>query len=254
MSTVVRSAETRSSFAGLRNFQTRPSDHRFFSIMSVVTSATIVAGFWNTYLPKILSGAPALPPIIHVHAAIFTSWLAFYVMQTTLVLNGKTAIHRRLGIAGVVLAALMVIVGTATAITVTRLGHRGIPGVEFPDPAGFLLLNLNAVCVFAILVAAGWYFRRKPQTHKRLMLMATTSGLVGPGVSRLPFASGKPPVIALLVLGFLVTGPVYDLVTRRRVHAAYLWSVPLAFLAVPPIVAQLSASTAWQRVATMLLR
>src|SRR6185436_19156297 len=104
------SAETRSSIARPHNFQTRPSDHRFFSIMSVVTSVTIVAGFWSTYLPKILTGAPALPPIIHVHAVIFTSWLAFFVMQTTLVLNGKTAIHRRLGIAGVVLAALMVVV------------------------------------------------------------------------------------------------------------------------------------------------
>jgi hypothetical protein len=252
MSTVGPAADTRSSIARPHNFQTRPADHRFFSIMSVVTSVTIVAGFWNTYLPKILTGAP-LPPIIHVHAAIFTSWLAFYVMQTMLVLNGKTAIHRRLGIAGVVLATLMVVVGTATSITVTRLGHRGIPGVEFPDPAGFLLLNLNAVFAFAILVAAGWYFRRSAQTHKRLMLMATMSGLVGPGASRLPFASGRPPVIALLVLGFLFTGPIYDLVTRRRVHAAYLWSMPLAFLAVPPIVAQLAASTAWQRVAAMLL-
>ena len=146
------------------------------------------------------------------------------------------------------------VLNTATSITVTRLGHRGIPGVEFPDPAGFLLLNLNAVFVFAILVAAGWYFRRNAQAHKRLMLMATMSGLVGPGASRLPFASGKPPVIALIVLAFLFTGPIYDLVTRRRVHAAYLWSVPLAFLAVPPIVAQLSASAAWQSVAAMLLR
>ena len=204
MSTAGAAAETRSSIARPHNFQTRPADHRFFSIMSVITSVTIVAGFWHTYLPKILSGTPALPPIIHVHAAIFTSWLVFYVLQTTLVLNGKTALHRRLGIAGVVLAALMLVVGTATSITVTRLGDRGIPGVEFPDPAGFLLLNLNAVFVFAVLVAAGWYFRRSAQTHKRLMLMATMSGLVGPGASRLPFASGKPPVIALLVLGFLV--------------------------------------------------
>jgi hypothetical protein len=253
MSTAGLTAETRSSIARPQDFQTRPADHRFFSIVSVVTSVTIVAGFWNTYLPKILSGTP-LPPIIHVHAAIFTSWLAFYVTQTTLVLNGKTTVHRRLGIAGAVLAVLMLVVGTATSITVTRLGHRGIPGVEFPDPAGFLLLNLNALFVFAILVAAGWYFRRNAQAHKRLMLMATMSGLVGPGVSRLPFISGKPPIIALFVLGFLLTGPIYDLVTRRRVHAAYLWSVPLAFLAVPPIVAQLSASTAWQRVAAMLLR
>jgi hypothetical protein len=253
MSTAVPAAKTRSSIAGLQRFQTRASDHRFFSIMAVVTSVTIIAGFWNTYLPKILTGTPALPPIIHVHAAIFTSWLAFFVAQTTLVLNGKTAIHRRLGIAGVVLAALMVVVGTATTLTVTRLGHRGIPGVEFPDPAGFLLLNLNAIFVFAVLVTAGWYFRRNAQAHKRLMLMATISALVGPGASRLPFASGKPPVIALLVLGFLFTGPIYDLVTRRRVHAAYLWSVPLAFLAVPPIVEQLSTTAAWQRVAAMLL-
>lgn len=237
----------------MQHFQTRPADHRFFSSMAVVTSVTIIAGFWNTYLPKILSGTPEVPAIIHVHAAIFTSWLVFYVVQTTLVLNGKTAIHRRLGIFGVVLAALMVVVGTATSITVTRLGHRGIPGVEFADPAGFLLLNLNAVFVFAILVGAGWYFRRSSQTHKRLMLMATMSGLVGPGASRLPFASGNPPVIALIVLGFLLAGPLYDLVTRRRVHPAYLWSVPLAFLAVPPIVAQLSATTAWQRIAAMLL-
>src|SRR4051812_15594957 len=190
MSITGTAAEARSGIARPHTFQTRPADHRFFSIMSVVTSVTIVAGFWNTYLPKILSGTPALPPIIHVHAVIFTSWLAFYVMQTTLVLNGKTALHRRLGIAGVVLAALMLVIGTATAITVTRLGHRGIPGVEFPDPAGFLLLNLNAVLVFAVLVAAGWYFRRSAQTHKRLMLMATMSGLVGPGASRLPFTSG----------------------------------------------------------------
>jgi uncharacterized membrane protein YozB (DUF420 family) len=253
MSTVEPSAAGRSNIAGPQRFETRRSDHRFFSIMSVVTSVTIVAGFWNTYFPKVLTGAPALPPIIHLHALIFTSWLVLFVTQTSLVLTGKTAIHRRLGIAGVALAALMVVVGTATSITVTRLGHRGIPGVEFTDAAGFLLLNLNAVFVFAVLVAAGWYFRRNAQAHKRLMLMATMSALVGPGASRLPFASGKPPVIALLVLGFLFTGPIYDLVTRRRVHAAYLWSVPLAFLAVPPIVAQLSASTGWQRIAAILL-
>ena len=63
---------------------------------------------------------------------------------------------------------LLVVVGTATALTVTRMGHRGIPGVEFPDPAGFLLLNLNGVFVFAILVAAGWYFRRNAHAHKQL--------------------------------------------------------------------------------------
>jgi hypothetical protein len=114
-------------------------------------------------------------------------------------------------------------------------------------------LNLAAVSVFTILVAAGWYFRRNAQMHKRLMLMATASGLVGPGVSRLPLASGKPPVIGLIVLAFLLAGPVYDLVTRQRMHQAYLWSVPLAFLAIPPVVLSLSATAMWQRIASILL-
>ena len=87
----------------------------------------------------------------------FTSWLALFVAQTILVLSGRTAVHRRLGVAGVVLAALMLVVGTATSITVTRLGHRGIPGVEFPNPDGFLLLNLAALFVFTTLFAAGWW-------------------------------------------------------------------------------------------------
>jgi hypothetical protein len=108
--------------------------------------------------------------------------------------------------------------------------------------------------VFAALVGAGWYFRRSSQTHKRLMLMATAGALVGPGVSRLPFVSGKPPVIGMLALAFLLAGPVYDLVTRRRVHLAYVWSVLLALLAIPPVVAQLSATAVWHSMAAWLLR
>jgi len=42
--------------------------------------------------------------------------------------------------------------------------------------------------------------------------------------------------------------------SARRVHAAYLYSVPLAFRAIPPVVAQLSATQTWQAIATMLLR
>jgi hypothetical protein len=253
MNTTSSVAETRGDVAS-RRFQTLPGDHRFFSLMAVVTAATIVAGFSQTYVPKVVTGAPAVPLIVHLHAAVFTSWLVLFVAQTTLVLRGRTAVHRRLGVAGVALAALMLGVGTATALAVARLGHRGIPGVEFPDAGGFLLLNLASIVVFATLVGAGWYFRHNAPTHKRLMLMATVGGLVGPGVSRLPFASGRPPVIGVLALVFLLAGPLYDLVTRRRVHPAYLWGGLLALASIPPVVARLSATAAWHGVASFLLR
>ncbi len=252
--TTTLSSATRNDAGGSARFKTLPGDHRFFSLMSIVTAVTIIAGFSNTYAPKLLSGAPAVPGIIHLHAIVFTSWLVVFVVQTTLVLRGQTAVHRRLGVAAVALAALMFVVGTTTAITVARLGDRGIPGVEFPDAEGFLLLNIGATFVFTALVGAGWYFRRSAQAHKRLMLMATAGALVGPGVSRLPFASGSPPVIGLLALAFLVAGPVYDLVTRRRIHPAYLWSGLLAIATTPPVVALLSRGAAWHNIAAWLMR
>jgi hypothetical protein len=219
--------------------------------MSIVMAVTILTGFGHLYLPKVVTGTP-VPPIIHLHAAVFTTWLAIFVAQTTLVLNGRTATHRRLGSAAVIFAGLMVIVGAATAITVARLGARGIPGVEFADPEGFLLLNLGVTAVFATLVAAGWYFRRNLQAHKRLMLIANAGALIGPGVSRLPYVYGHAAAVGPLVLLFLCAGPVYDLITRRRIHPAY-FSVLLALTAIPPVVELAGSTEAWHRIAALML-
>src|ERR1044071_3246609 len=124
---------------GIDAFRTRDSDHTFFTAMSIVTALAVAGGFLSTYGIKIVNGA-AIPPIIHVHAAIFTSWLVVFVVQALLVNRGRVALHKRIGTASIVLAALMLIIGVQTAITVTRAGHRGIPGVEFGTPSGFLLL------------------------------------------------------------------------------------------------------------------
>jgi hypothetical protein len=250
MSTVLPAAAAGDRVSS-RPFRTLPSDHRFFSAMSIVMSVTILTGFGHLYLPKVVTGTP-VPPIIHLHAVVFTTWLAIFVAQTTLVLNGRIATHRRLGTAAVVFAGLMVIVGSATAIYVTRRGDRGIPGVEFADPAAFLLLNLVASFTFGALVGAGWYFRRNAQAHKRLMLTANAGALIGPGVSRLPFVYGHAAAVAPLVLAFLFAGPIYDLITRRRIHPAY-FSVLLALCAVPPVIVQVASTEAWQRIAAAIL-
>ncbi len=223
--------------------------------MSFLAAAVVITGFARTYAPKVLMGAPgAVPAIVHVHAAIFACWLVLFVAQTALVMRGRIDLHRRLGVAGVFLAALMLTVGVATAITVARLDHRGIPGVEFPDAEGFLLLNLGATLVFSTLVAAGWHFRRNAQAHKRLMLMATVGGLMPPGIARLPLVSGHTPAIGGLILAFLLAGPFYDLVTRRRLHVAYIWSLLLALAFIPPIVGPVSATGTWHRMAAWLMR
>jgi hypothetical protein len=152
------------------------------------------------------------------------------------------------------LAGLMLIVGVAAAITVARLGHRGIPGVEFPDPEGFLLLSIVAIGVFSVLIAAAWVYRRKPQIHKRLMLMATAGPLVGPGVSRWPIVSGNSAAIGIIVVAFLFAGPIYDLVTRRRIHPAYIVGVVLGLLGAPPVVMAMAATGTWHSIAAWMMR
>jgi hypothetical protein len=231
----------------------RSADHRFFSTMSVLAAVVIVTGFANTYGPKVIGGTP-VPGIIHVHGAVFASWLALFVAQTLLVLRGRIKLHQQVGNWGMALAGLMLVVGVMTAISAAKLGHRGIPGVEFPDAEGFLLLNVCATVVFGVLTAAAWVYRRRPQIHKRLMLMATMGGLIGPGASRLPLVAGHTPAIAALVVAFLLAGPVYDLVTRRRLHPAYIAGLAVAVFALPPVVTALASSPAWHRVAASLMQ
>jgi hypothetical protein len=224
----------------------RAADHRFFTTMSVVAAVVIFAGFANTYVPKIEAGTP-VPAIVHLHALVFGSWLLLFIVQAVLVMRGRVKLHQQVGTAGMALAALMLVVGTMTAVNVARLGHRGIPGVEFPDAEGFLLLNVDVTIVFAVLVAAAWWFRRKPQVHKRLMLMSTVGGLMPPGISRLPLVAGHTPAIAVLVIAFVLIGPVYDFITRRRIHPAYILGVVAAVFAFPPVAAALSGLPPWHR-------
>ena len=75
----------------------------------------------------------------------------------------------RLGIAGGVLASLMIVIGTVTAL-VRANGPSPVPGV---NPLSFLTIPLGDMLVFAILVGAAFYFRRRADVHKRLMLLAT---------------------------------------------------------------------------------
>jgi hypothetical protein len=90
---------------------------------------------------------------------------------------GHLGLHRRLGVAGAGLAVLLVPVGITTTVQAIRRVAAGGPGL----PLALLPIPLGGVLVFATLVAAGILYRRRPETHKRLMLLATINilGAVG---------------------------------------------------------------------------
>jgi hypothetical protein len=78
--------------------------------------------------------------------------------------------------------------------------------------------------VFVILVAAAVYYRRSPETHKRLMLLATIS-ILDAAVARWPVAlvSATPWAYYALTDVFILIAAAYDLSSRKRVHAVYVW-------------------------------
>jgi hypothetical protein len=151
--------------------------------MAVAFVITVFAGFSRTYYLRPYFNTSGLPLLLHFHGLIFSSWLALLVTQTSLVAAKRTDIHRRLGIAGALIAVMMVAVGSFTAIFRAKIVEVP-PGVA--SPLIFLTIPLGDMLVFAILVGAGFYLRRRVDAHKRLMLLATIS-ILPAAIARLPF-------------------------------------------------------------------
>ena len=156
-----------------------------------------------------------------MHGFLFTSWIALFVVQAGLVAARRIDLHRGLGGAAAGLAVAMVCAGTAAGILSMR--HEVAAGFE-EEARTFLTTPLLSMVVFAALVAAALWCRRRPQTHKRLMLLATISLLDAP-IGRLPFAIVSATAWGHYVVTdlFIVAAILYDVVTRRRVEKAYVW-------------------------------
>jgi hypothetical protein len=184
-----------------------------------------------------------------VHGALFTAWVLLFIVQTALVAGHRVALHRRLGVAGAVLAAAMILAGTMTAIASAARGSAP-PGV---DPLTFLVIPLFDMILFASFVIAALVRRRDKEAHKRLMLLAYMSIIVA-AVARLPgVLPGGPPAFFGLSFLFVVVAGIYDFVSRRRVHKVYFWGGALIAVSVPLRVA-IGKTGAWRTLAELLTR
>lgn len=199
-------------------------DRRLYILAAIAAIIIVFAGFARTYYLKGAYGGPALTGLVQLHGFVMTLWIAIFLLQTTLIASGRTALHRRVGVVGAVAAALVVVVGVSTAITAARLGVT--PG---PPPLVFLAIPLGDMLVFPILVGAGLLLRRRSDFHKRLMLLSTLSILTA-AIARIPVdfiaAGGLPMFFGLTDL--LIFGCVaFDTVKNRRLHPAFGWGMLL---------------------------
>lgn len=204
-------------------------DRNFFLVCVALIWLGILSGFVPQVVKHLKTDAPAYPSIVHVHALVFVGWLTLLTTQILLIRSGRASFHRRLGIAGAILAAVMIVIGPATAVIVDRL-RLALP---HPDP-GFLVVQMMDIVAFAGLVIPAFVWRKDPSVHKRMILLATIyisdAGFArwqGDAMEAL-FGNGFWGNATQLYLGsdLLVLGMgLYDWMTRKRLHKAYIAGV-----------------------------
>ena len=103
------------------------AERRFYSGYALALLATVLVGFAQTYYLRPLLPAPAralrpLSPLLHVHGLLFTGWMLLLVAQTRLVAARRVDLHRRVGVAGGLLAVAMVVFGVLAALNAVLRG------------------------------------------------------------------------------------------------------------------------------------
>jgi hypothetical protein len=78
----------------------RQGNHRFenlfFSGMAVLILGAVFLGFARSYYLAGVFKAPLPNLIVHIHGAVFSSWILLLIAQTSLVAAGRIDLHRRL--------------------------------------------------------------------------------------------------------------------------------------------------------------
>jgi hypothetical protein len=224
--------------------------------MAVVFAVVAVIGFAPTFWVPLSRRALDVHPLTYVHALVFYGWLALFIWQTSLAASGRLVRHREVGLLGVALATAMCFVGVAMAVS--SLKRSQAAGFDEAGRA-FAIVSLSAIALFAVLFALAIRAVKKPEVHKRLMLVATASLLqaavgrwfllflaprVRPGVVPSP-----PPVAVTVMPGIvvdllIVSAMIHDRRTTGRVHSTY-WYAGGAVLAVQLLRVPLSTTAAW---------
>jgi len=203
----------------------------FFVIMACAVIATVFAGFAPTfYLRGSFTQTRPMSVLLHVHGIVFSAWISLFLIQTLLIARGQRRLHQRFGWIGAGIAAAMVILVTAAVIEQLRRVNG------FPPPPLAVALSAFDIIVFASLVGAALYYRKRSDWHKRFMLSATIVLLGAPMFRVVVQAMGlddiaKVSIVStLLVDAFFLPCFAYDLLTRRRIHPAYLVALVLIVL------------------------
>jgi hypothetical protein len=140
---------------------------------------------------------------------------------------------------------------TSTAITMARFNIVHFHSIH---AASNLIIPFFDMIAFTIPFTLAIFWRKKPEFHRRLLLMAScalTDAAFGRFPRHLvPFVWDYPCVDLLILLGV-----VRDLIVNRRIHPVYLYGLPTFILGqIVVIYSVIHASPSWLKIAQVILR
>ena len=186
------------------------------SLLLILTAAV---GFVPRMVGALVAGQVPHDWIIHVHVAVYWLWLALFSAQTINAALGRMTLHRKLGKVLITYGVLMFVVGLG--VTFNRIFKQ----INSGDVDVARRVNLEPVVdmvVFPVLFSLAIYFRRKPELHKRLMIVTATQ-LMYAAVIRIDVIPLKSRCAFLLVwTAPILLGMAHDWFTRRLIHPVYV--------------------------------
>ena len=193
-----------------------PADeHRYFLAAAVVLTFLVLWAFSFEY--RDLMHPSRFTVLVQVHGLVMLTWVGLFLTQVALIVWHRPSWHRRLGVIGVVVAALVVALAVPTAVTAARLGGDHLP--PGTTPTGFLADAFTQLAAFALLAGSGLALRRRPDFHKRLMLLANLPPLIAAIVRLVVFLQLEIRATTLWYL-LLLALIVIDTLRTRRLHPA----------------------------------
>jgi len=197
----------------------------FYCLMSLLFVMLVVWGFSRTVNASLFHSIPPRPFLLWIHGAVFAGWVAFFIAQSTLVRVHKVSWHRSFGWFGAGLAAVMVPLGVAIAVIMARFDAVQL---HMADTDAFLAIPFYGMLAFSVIIGLAIYWRKRPEFHRRLMLIGTC-GLMDAPIARFDFVFDRH-LFFLCVDFLIVLGVVHDFVVDRRVHKVYLYALPAVIL------------------------
>lgn len=225
----------------------------FFLYMAIAFLLIAFAGFSTTLFIPLARGTFAAPLVVHIHGVLVFGWLVLLISQSALVRSRNPLVHRRVGWMGFFLAIAIVVSGIAVGMFAAR---RDLAATGQTWPFGGFVNIVIEMLVFGLLVGLAIAFRRRPEIHKRLLILATISAL-GPAWFRfrhfMPFVPNPLVTFSLVADSVLLVVIARDWLTLKRVHPVYIWAGG-AMVAVHMIELAAAESTLWLRAGRWLLR